>query len=208
MKPFLNLAAVLAAALTIALLADSWRSARRDAQQLAATLAAQNTTIQQSSDREKQRDAQLAAALATIQSQKRAVRTPQQAVKELPSVLPELPLPISIHEPTQITPLPPAAPPLPPGDLPAATISVPQPDLVPLYDTIQDCRASIAENNTLQKDLADEKSRSAALLTERNAALKAAHGGPILQRLKRAAKWFAIGAITATALTLSTHPHP
>jgi hypothetical protein len=206
MKPFLNLAAVLAATLAIALLADSWRSARRDAQQLAATLAAQNATIQQSADREKQRDAQLAAALAAIQSQKRAVRTPQQAATELPSVLPELPLPITVHEPILTTPLPPGEQP------PAATISIPQPDLLPLYDTIQDCRASAAENNTLQKDLADEKARSAAFLTERNAALQAAHGGPILQRLKRAAKWFALGAITATALTLAatprTRPHP
>ena len=200
MKPFLNLIAVLAAVLTVALLADAWRSARHDSQQLAATLAAQNATIQQAADREKQRDTELTAALATIQSQKRAVRTPEQAAKELPSILPDLPLPISIREPTRT--------PLPPGETPATTISIPQPDLVPLYDTLQDCRACAAENATLKQDLADEKARSASLENERNAAIKASHGGPILQRLKRSAKWFTIGAITATTLTLATtHPH-
>ena len=200
MKPSINLIALLAATLTIALLADSWRSARHDSQQLAATLAAQNVVIQQAGDREKQRDAQLNAALARIESQKRAIRTPQQAAQELPSVLPDLPLPISIHEPAPTSPLQ-------PGEPPAATISVPQPDLIPLYDNLQDCRACTAENTTLKKDLADEKTRSAALLSERNAAVKAAHGGAILQRLKRAAKWFALGAITGATVTLAAHPH-
>ena len=190
---------LLAAAVAVGLLADAWRSARHDSQQLAATLASQNATIQQSGDREKQRDSQLATALAAIQSEKRAIRTPQQAAKQLPDVLPPLPLPVSIHVPDLSTKLP-------PGESPAASVSIPQADLVPLYDDLQDCRASQAQTDTLQKDLADEKAGSAALRQERNTAVTAARGGSVLQRLKRAAKWFAIGvAVGAAAAAIAHH---
>jgi hypothetical protein len=198
MKPTLHAIILLAALIAIALLTDAWRSARHDSQQLAASLAAQNTTIQQAGDREKQRDSQLAAALATIQAQKRAVQTPQQAAKQLASVLPPLPLPVSIHGPDLSLPLP-------PGETPSTSISIPQPDLVPLYDDLQDCRAGAAQNDTLKKNLADEKTRSAALLRERDAANAVAHGGTLLLRFKRAAKWFAIGVATGAAVAAVAH---
>ncbi len=150
MKLKLDIIIFAAALLAVALLADAWRSARHDSQQLAATLAAQNTVIQQAGDHEKQRDAQLATALATIQTQKRSVQTPQQAAQQLASVLPPLPLPVSIHDPTLSTPLP-------PGEAPPTSISIPQPDLVPLYDDLQDCRANAIQNDSLTKDLSDEK---------------------------------------------------
>jgi hypothetical protein len=161
-------------------------------------LAAQNTLIQQAGDREKQRDSELAAALATIRAQKRAVRTPQQAVEQLASVLPPLPLPVSINSPNLSTPPP-------PGEFSQASISIPQPDLVPLYDDLQDCRSSVLENDALQKNLLDEKARSSALLHERDAANAAARGGTILARLKRAAKWFAIGLVTGATIAAVAH---
>ena len=193
MKPTRDIIVFLAALIALALLADAWRSARHDSQQLAATLAAQNAVIQHAGEREKQRDSQLASALAAIQTQKRSVRTPQQAAQHLASVLPPLPLPLSIHDPNLSIPLP-------PGEPPSTSISVPQPDLVPLYDDLQDCRANSAQNDSLKKDLSDEKNRSAALLHERDAAITFAHGGTFLARLKRAAKWFAIGAATGAAV--------
>jgi hypothetical protein len=193
MKPTLHIIVLIAAAIACALLADAWRSARHDSQQLAATLAAQNTSIQQAGEREKQRDTQLASALAAIQTQKRAVHTPQQAAQQLPSVLPDLPLPISIHAPDLSAPLP-------PGSSPVTTISIPQPDLLPLYGDLQDCRASAVEADSLQKDLSDEKARSTSLQRERDAAIAAAHGGAFLVRLRRAAKWFAIGVATGAAV--------
>jgi hypothetical protein len=189
MKLPLNLILLLAVVLALALLTDAWRSARHDSQQLAATLAAQNQVIQQAADQEKQRDAQLGTALAAIQSQKQTVKTPQQAAEAIPLVLPPLPLPVSISAPN-------LSGPLPPGETPSATISVPQPDLVPLYDNLQDCRATALQNGALQKDLSDEKTRSAALQRERDAAKAVARGGSVLQRIRRAAKWFLIGAVT------------
>jgi hypothetical protein len=193
MKPTLHLVALLAALFVAALLADAWRTARHDSQQLAVTLAAQNTVIQQVGDREKLRDTQLAAALATIAAQKHAVHTPQQAIQQLSDVLPPLPLPVSIHGLNLSAPLP-------PDESPSASISIPQPDLVPLYDELQDCRADAVQNDILKKNLADEKTRSAALQHERDAANAVAHGGTILLRLKRAAKWFAVGVATGAAV--------
>jgi hypothetical protein len=198
MKLTLDKIVLVIALLASALLADSWRTARHDSQQLAATLAAQNTVIQQAGDREKQRDTQLTAALAAIQTQKRTVRTPQQAAQQLPSILPPLPLPISVHDPNLSAPLP-------PGETPTTTISVPQPDLVPLYDDLQDCRANADQADSLKKDLSDEKNRSAALQRERDAAVAAAHGGTFFVRLKRSAKWFVIGAATAAAIAAISH---
>lgn len=198
MKLTLDKIVLVIALLASALLADSWRTARHDSQQLAATLAAQNTVIQQAGDREKQRDTRLTAALATIQTQKRTVRTPQQAAQQLPSILPLLPLPISVHDPNLSAPLS-------PGEIPTTTISVPQPDLVPLYDDLQDCRANADQADSLKKDLSDEKNRSAALQRERDAAVAAAHGGTFFVRLKRSAKWFVIGAATAAAIAAISH---
>jgi hypothetical protein len=75
---------------------------------------------------------------------------------------------------------------------------------VPLYNGLQDCRTAEAQTSTLQQNLSHEKARSAALLRERNTAITSARGGSLLSRIKRAARWFAIGvavgAASATAL--------
>lgn len=198
MKPTLDIIVFVAALIAVALLADAWRSARHDSQQLAATLAAQNTVIQQAGGREKQRDSQLASTLASIKTEKRTIHTPQQAAHELSSVLPVLPLPVSIHDPDLSTPLPPA-------ETPSTTISIPQPDLIPLYDDLQDCRAGAVQSDSLQKDLSDEKARSSALQRERDAAIAAVRGGSFFVRLKRTAKWFAIGVAAGAAVAAAAH---
>ncbi len=198
MKPTTDIFIAAAALLALAFIADAWHSARHDSAQLAATVAAQNTAIQQASDREKQRNAQLAAALASIEEQKRSIHSPQQAARELPSVLPPLPLPVSIHEPA-LSPLTPLA------DTPPASISVPQADLMPLYSDLQDCRAAALESDALKKDLADENTRSASLIRERDAAIAAARGGTFWLRLKRSAKWFAIGVAAGAAAAAVAH---
>jgi hypothetical protein len=226
MKFPLQLIGLLAAVAAVGLLADAWRSARHDSQQLAATLASQNAIIQQANSQEKQRDSKLASVLAEIHAAKLSVHSPQQAAEKLPDVLPLLPLPLSIHFPDlsakprdsapkslEAPPEPLHSPSKPPdspserraNDPPPASISIPQPDLVPLYNALQDCRASQAQSATLEKDLSDEKTRSASLAHERDAALTAANGGPMLQRLKRATKWFAIGLATGAALAAASH---
>jgi len=194
---------VIAATTLIAalLIGDAWRIARKNSVQLAATLATQNALIEQASVREEQRNKDLAAALATIVAAKKHVQTPQQAADAIPSVLPPLPLPIKISIPNL------AQSPLPlPDDVAPASISIPQSDLKPLYDSLQDCRACALERDATKKDLLDEQSRVAALTRERDVAITAAHGGTFWSHLKYAAKWFAIGAATAAiATTASRH---
>ncbi len=199
MKLSLRTVVLIVAAIAVALLAAAWRSARHDSEQLAATLASQNAVIQQAGQREKQRDLQLSAALAAIAAQKHAVQTSRQAAAAIPSVLPPLPLPISIHIPD----LSPAQKPA--DDLPA-TVSIPQGDLKPLYDALQDCRANAIENEYVKKNLADEKTQTAALTRERDAAVAAARGGTFWHRIKRGAKWLAIGiAVGAVAAEAARH---
>jgi hypothetical protein len=185
---------LVAAIVTTALLADAWHSERRDSAQLVATLSSQKAAIQQAADREKLRDTQLAAAIATIASQKRNTQTPRQAASAIPSILPPLPLPMIIHMPELSAARAPA------NDLPA-TISIPQPDLKPLYDDLEDCRANALETAAAKKDLADEQLRAAALQHERDAARAAARGGTFWHRLRQEAKWFAIGIVAGAAVT-------
>lgn len=209
LKIAIKILALAVALIAVAMLADAWHSARQDSQKLAATLAAQNNSIQQASDREKQRDQQLAATLSQIQTQKRNVRTPDQAAQNLTAALPELPLPISVripnlsvpasHSDTQIEPQ---------SEAQETTLLIPTPDLLPLYNNLQDCRSSEAQSEALKKDLADEKARSASLEREKAAAQSAAQGGSIFVRMKRAAKWFLLGAAVAAAATAAARRHP
>jgi hypothetical protein len=154
--------------------------------------------IEQASAREEQRNKDLAAVLANIAAAKKHVQTPQQAADAIPSALPPLPLPIKISIPN-------LAQSPPPDDPAPASISVPQSDLKPLYDSLQDCRACALEREATKKDLADELARAAALTRERDAAITAAHGGTFWSHLKYAAKWFAIGAATAAIATTASH---
>jgi chemotaxis protein histidine kinase CheA len=93
---------------------------------------------------------------------------------------------------------------------PPATLRIPQQDLKPLYNELEDCRACQASLAAVQSDLTDERTQLAATAAERDAALKSAKGGSFWTRLKRGAKWFAIGAATGTALgAIATHAaHP
>lgn len=198
MKLTLHTAVLIVAAIALALVADAWRSARHDSAQLTATLASQKTMIEQAAEREKQRDAQLSTALEAVAAQKIKIQTRQQAATAIPSVLPPLPIPVSIHLPDL------SASSKSKEDLPAS-ISIPQADLKPLYDGLQDCRTNALENDSIKKDLADQKAQTAAILRERDAALAAAHGGTFWVRLKREAKWFAIGIAVGAVATKAAH---
>lgn len=188
--------AVLLSAAAVAILAGGWTGARSwlvshdNAVQLAATLSAQKQLLGQATSRQQQRDATLAKTLAGIAAAKHKTQTPAAIAAQLPQLLPPLPDPILLT-----LPAPTAAQPTP-----DAAASIPQADLKPLYDYVQDCRACQAKLSTAQGDLADERTKEAALATERDAAVKAAKGGTLWLRMKRGAKWLAIGAaIGATA---------
>ena len=91
----------------------------------------------------------------------------------------------------------------PPNDASPAAV-LPATDLKPLYDFALDCQACQAKLTASQADLADEKTKSAALTKERDAALQAAKGGSVLRRIARAAKWFALGAAAGAIAAKAT----
>ncbi len=90
----------------------------------------------------------------------------------------------------------------PAATMPEATLHIPQADLKPLYDQLEDCRACQANLSAAQSDLADERIKLTATAAERDAALQSAKGGAFWPRLKRNAKWFALGAAAGAIATI------
>ena len=82
---------------------------------------------------------------------------------------------------------------------------IPTEDLKPLYDFALDCKACQAKLAAAQADLTDERTKTAVLTRERDAAVRAAKGGSLLRRIARNAKWLAIGA-AAGAIAAKAHP--
>ncbi len=215
-------AAIVIALAAGALFVHSWLKSRADAAKLQATLAAAQQQIDSAAAQEKQTDAQLSQQLAQIADLKQRVQTPQQAAAAILQALPPLPAPVTISVPPAAMPAGrqansnvPAAPganqapapsannallpsaPQPSGTTaatPPATATIPQQDLKPLYDYIEDCRATAADRDAARKNLADEQTQITALTAQRDAAVIAAKGGKFWARVRRNAKWFAIGA--------------
>jgi hypothetical protein len=82
---------------------------------------------------------------------------------------------------------------------PPAVIRVPQEDLKPLYDAVEDCQVCQAKLTAAQGDLSDEKTKFAAASAQRDAAISAARG-TFWKRASTAAKWIAIGAAAGAVL--------
>jgi hypothetical protein len=203
---WLKLAEVLVPVLLVVTIFVSWKADRRDRAQLAAQLAAAQQTIAQATASQRDRDAALNQTLAQISALKQADASPTQILQDLPAAL-SLPAPIapqSAPAPTNAakaaSPAPGPSSQLPSNPNPktqqpqAGDTILPAVDLKPLYDFALDCKACQAKLAASQNDLTDEKTKTAALTKERDAALKAAKGGSALRRIARAAKWFALGA--------------
>jgi hypothetical protein len=80
-----------------------------------------------------------------------------------------------------------------------ATIRVPQADLKPLYDAVEDCEVCQAKLTAAQGDLSDETTKFAAATAQRDAAISAARG-TFWTRARTAAKWLIIGAAAGAVL--------
>jgi hypothetical protein len=203
----LRLAEILIPVLLTTIIFVSWQADRRDRAQLASQLAAAQKTITDAAASQHDRDTLLNQTLAQIAAQKQVAVSPAQILKDLPGAL-SLPVPIALQTegaqtdpapnsiakqgaPGQISTLP--NNPSPKSGQPADAV-LPAADLKPLYDFALDCKACQAKLAASQSDLTDEKTKTAALTKERDAAVRAAKGGSVLRRIVRAAKWFAIGA--------------
>jgi hypothetical protein len=208
----LAISAILATSLFLA-----WRAEREDRSKLTAQLAVAQQSLTQATDRQQSRDTDLLHTLADLATQKRQVQTPQQILQALPQQIP-LPQPIALAPPqTSASSGPTATKPGSTPDSPKDTAAqskkpiapepqavIPSADLKPLYDFALDCKACQSKLTTAQSDLADEKSKTATLTKERDAAIRAAKGGSTLQRFARAAKWLLIGAAAGTLAARAT----
>jgi hypothetical protein len=191
----------------------SWLESRDDRTRMQATISAQQQLIAAADQREHQRAADLQATLSEIAALKRQVQTPQQIVRELPQYLP-LPQPIELAPPKsaaegQGSALPgkPGAPSSSTSDSSAGApvAQIPAADLKPLFDFVQDCRACKVQLDAARGDLHDEQAKSAALARERDAAVKAVKGDGFWTRVKRNAKWLAIGVAIGAAAAHAAH---
>lgn len=226
----LKLAAIATAVALLIAFLEAWRADRRDRAQLAAELAATKQLLAAAGVRQRNRDAQLAQTLSALDAQKRATIAPDQIVRQLQRNIP-LPAPIALQSAPQDAddrrgtihraPLSPLAEKSSNSLLPPATgnphpntvgnhqpssndVVLPRADLKPLYDFTLDCQACQAKLSAAQNDLADEKTKTAALTKERDDALRIAKGGTVWRRVTRAAKWFLLGA-AAGAIAAKTH---
>ena len=205
----------------------SWLEAHDDRLRLAATLDAQGKLLDQARQQsasldagEKQRDAALQTQLEAMRSAVAKNQTPQQIAQWLPKQLP-LPAPVTISIPNSaasataasgkgsvknsVAPSSSSAPP--------AVATIPQQDLVPIRNAVESCeecskKLAVAQQDAAAKDqqlkLAGEQLSAAE--NERDAAITAAKGGGFWIRLRRNAKWFALGAGAAvSALCASGH---
>ncbi|MGC2530377.1 MAG: hypothetical protein WA639_21730 [Candidatus Acidiferrum sp.] len=222
---WLKLAEILVPVILAITIYVSWQADRRDRAQLATQLAAAQKTITDAATSQHDRDTLLNQTLAQLAAQKQAAVTTAQLLKDLPKAL-SLPAPITLQTqsstsvppnaaakpgsgpsskksgaaaPTDFTPTNPIPKPGQPADaiLPAA-------DLKPLYDFALDCKACLAKLTAAQSDLTDEKTKTAALTKERDAAVTAAKRGTVLHRILRAAEWFAIGAAAGAVAAKAT----
>jgi hypothetical protein len=217
---WLKLAEILVPVILAVTIFVSWQADRRDRALLATQLAAAQKTIADASASQHDRDTLLNQTLAQIAAQKQSVATPAQILKDLPSAL-SLPAPITLQPadnsairetpnvakgspagPGQTTTLPNNPTPKPGQD---ADAILPAADLKPLYDFALDCKACQAKLSVAQSDLADEKTKTAALTKERDAAVTAAKGGSAMRRIARAAKWFALGAAAGAVAAKAAH---
>lgn len=176
---------------SIGIIARSFIDAKREGMKPQATLATQNAVIADAGKREKARAAELQQSLTELEDLKKKTTTPAAIVRELPTVLP-LPLPITIRIPTPAPGAPADAGPPPDAIIPAQ-------DLKPLFDFAANCKECQEKLAAAAGDKQDDTIKIAALTKERDEAVTAFNGGSKWTRIKKAAKWCAIGAAMGAA---------
>jgi hypothetical protein len=163
---------------------------------MAVVLRAEAPVLAQANKREQQRDAILKKNLVRVLRAERSAKNPADIAKRLPAAFSPLPQPVSVSL------APPASGPA--SEAPAI-ITVPQADLQPMFDHLEDCRVCQERLATAQQDLNDERAKVSALTIERDAAVKAARGGGFWSRLRSNAKWFAIGGAMGALAASAAH---
>lgn len=196
----LEIAGAVLALLVIGVVYRAWLADHEERIKLKATLDAQGQIFADAGKREAAREQALKESLAELEDLKKRTQTPAQVVKALPQVLP-LPQPITLSLPAALA----QGDPKLAGIQPGQTATIPAADLKPLFDFAATCKECQAKLTTLQQDKADDAVKIGALVKERDAAVIVAKGGTKWQRIKKAAKWFAIGAAAGAVAAKAAH---
>jgi hypothetical protein len=177
----------------------SWRDARNDLSLMRTTIEAQEHVIAESKRAMADNQQKLTDSLAEIERQRKQVRTPEQAARAIPQVIPgvtptivELP-----HSEARLEPQDGPASSLPDSSRGDAEITkkaeIPLDQLKTLYDFAQDCKACTLKLEAAEVDKRELLIQLAAAEKQKTAAIHAAQGGSFLVRLKRDSKQ-ALGA--------------
>jgi hypothetical protein len=174
-------------------------------------------SIDAATKRNEGRDTALRQQIREIEALKRRVRTPGQVVAALSAALPQLPLPITVSRPVDLregqnaetnhlAPLGTTGP----ANSGSANVStdrsgvvlrIPDDDLKPMFDNLQDCREATATVATLKRNLTDTVGQLSVMTTERNMALRKTSPNTKWSNVKQAAKWLVVGATLGLALS-------
>jgi hypothetical protein len=205
MRTWLHLTLVAVVLLVAVAFLLAWRSARQDNARLQVQLHEAGQALEQATAAQQQRGKQLALTLARLNSLKSTVKSRQDILKGLPDVL-TLPKPLMASAANDDGQPSTRAPKLSKPESPQPQpIAVPPEDLKPLLRPCRvDRKACQAKLAAASDDLADEKTKTQVLSRERDAALQAARGGSLRQRIKRSAKWFLLGVV-AGAVAAKAH---
>jgi hypothetical protein len=185
----LEIAGAILALVIIGIVYRAWLADHEERIKLKATLDAQNQVLADAGKREAAREVALKDSLAQLEDLKKRTQTPAQVIQALPQVL-TLPQPITLTLPAALA----QGDPKLAGVQPGQTATIPAADLKPLFDFAATCKECQQKVLALQQDKADDAVKIGALVKERNEAVTAVKGGTKWQRIKRAGKWFAIGA--------------
>ncbi len=168
----------------------AWHSSAEDRAQMQQTIEDQQKIIEASKATMKQTQATLEARLEEIRKQVAQIKTPEQAARAIPQVIPGVqPLIVQVPQqaPTAQSPEPAKLAPSASGDSAEAgkTVTIPLEQMPTLYQFAQSCHECEVKLDAAQVDRKELVRQMQALEEQRNAAIKAAKGGSFWTRFKR-----------------------
>jgi hypothetical protein len=157
------------------------------------TVKTQQATINDLKNAMEARNKKLDETIAELEKTRQKVKTPTQAVAEIPNYLPPLPIP------THVNTIPsPTNPQLQVPD----SITIPHEDFQALLNYEITAKENAAKLAVAQQDIIDLQKQVVALTKQRDAAVQAAKGGTFWHRLKHTMKVAAIGAVVGAILVV------
>jgi uncharacterized coiled-coil protein SlyX len=174
------------------LIGSAWSAHVKDEARRDAVIHEQEETIADLHEAMDKRQAELKQQLSELEGRKQSViKVPSSA----PQIIREM-IPTPIQQTAAIEK----------DTLPNAPVAVlTKQNEIDLAQFALSCKECDTRLQAVEADKADQTKQIAALTTERDAAMKAAKGGSVLQRLRRNAKWFVIGGLAGYGIAKGAH---